>query len=436
MAHSGSDEDYLIVTNQEGRRALGCSCPSFVFRREHDADTTCRHMDAYNALADVRRGESVEEDASARTSSTADAGQARNRIEGAPTLIRWIVEEEMSIDMERDAALHTWHERHQHDGVLMSQDDTAFANLLERVRSDIGGFETNDVLDGSDHTFGIELELEFESPSARHEALRRLNQEGIASSAAETGYHSRLHPTLWTPQRDGSLREGFEIISPVLRDTPEEWERIHRMMEVLNESGGLKVSRSNGLHIHLGNQNLDDRGYRWQRLARYLHGYSKDYYRMGGARQADGRNAGHRGEHYAKPLKESAIRRISKSDTALEASQKLIEANNHGGGNRYHMVSTHKMVNAHVPTVEFRYPNATYDARILQRQVQLANLTMMQSAYLRKNMPGSDRLPKLFSHDTSIPLSEDPTMRFRQFLDTLGSDRLRSIAASLWVRGE
>jgi hypothetical protein len=60
---------------------------------------------------------------------------------------------------------------------------------------------------------------------------------------------------------------------------------------------------------------------------------------------------------------------------------------------------------------------------------------MMQAAYLRKHLPGADRLPKLFAHEHSVEPAFSREGRFRQYLDTLGSDRLRRIATGLWVRG-
>lgn len=437
MAHSGSDEDYLVVTNETGRESLGCSCASFIYHRGREAGTPCRHMNAYDALADARRGGAGAQEAVSRHNAASDQSlEVAHRIEQAPNLLRRIVDEEVTIDRERDEALRAWHERHEHDGVLMSQDDAAWAQLQEEAQASIGHFETDDVLDGSGNTFGVELEVEFENGTDIDAVLRTLHAEGITWISGVTGYHSQGREGFWTPQRDGSLRNGIEFVSPVLRDEPREWERIQRMMQILNDTHGLKRSDTNGLHIHMGNTPLDDRGYRWQRLARYASGYSEEYYRMGGARRSDGSDGLHRGSHYAKPLNVTNLQKISKSDTAMDASRKLVGANaRYPYGNRYYMLSTAKMVNSHVPTVEFRYPNATYDVNVLQRQVQLANLTMQQSAYLRKGMLGADRLPKLYSHDESVQIDEDPMRRFRQYLDTLGSDRLRKIATRLWVRG-
>ncbi|MFX4302359.1 amidoligase family protein [Alicyclobacillus tolerans] len=429
IAHSGTNEDYVVVADHTGEQAVSCSCSAYAFHRNQPAGTPCRHMRAYNVLG--RHAET-------ETAPSADS-VVGHRVEGAPMLMQRIVNEEMAVEQERDTALQQWHERHQHDGILMSENDAAWQDLKARAMSGAGSFETEQVLDGSDTTFGFELEVEFADRGAFQRTLQRLKEEGITDVPMLRQYHSRGTEGYWNPTRDGSLEEpAVELVSPVLRDTPENWRKIGTMMQILHESGALRQTNHTGLHIHIGNDKLDDRGYRWQRLARTVAGFQSCYYQMGAARHSEGRPANHRGINYTRPLHLPHLQRLRRTDTAVEASKKIIGEYRNRIGDRYYMISTHKQAHAGVPTVEFRYPNSTHDPVILQRQIQLAHATILQSAYLRKHMPGAERLPKLFAHDTGPEmntLSEDREKRFRQYLDTLGSDRLRLLATQLWVRG-
>ncbi|MCL6548858.1 MAG: amidoligase family protein [Alicyclobacillus sp.] len=423
--HSESGREYVITTDRTGETAVACSCPDHQHRHR-----MCRHMTAYNALAaeraEVRRAEREQAEAAERA---AREPQIENRVTSAPTILNHIVEQEAGWDRERDRALYAWAEQHSHDGVFVSEDDRAWEALRASAANaeGLGPYERDTVLDHSGLTFGIELEVEGVYGS---DVARALKRAGLSQSSLEQSYRT-LARDQWIVKSDGSLVNGCEVVSPPLRDEPETWAAIEEVTNILREHGA-RTSNRTGFHIHLSHEVLDDRGYRWQRLARYMFGFPMQYYRMGAASHSHD-VTWHRGTAYAAPLHEHDVRRISRTDTAMEASRKMIGYLGHGS--RYKIINTAKFIEHHVPTVEFRYPNGTIDPIIVQRQIQLANATMMQAAYLRKRMPGADRLPALFRGDHSINLSQDNNMRFRQYLDTLGSKRLRRIATALWVRG-
>lgn len=442
--HSESGREYIITTDRTGEVAVACSCPDHQFRHR-----VCRHMEGYNLFAseqaalsraEQERQQALEHMQHKMEKQTEDlhtldyeAMRLRldNRVVASPSIVIPITDQEAAWDRERDRALYEWAERHAHDGVFMSEDDKVWTAFLDEMSTldSLGVYERVTALDGSTLTFGIELEVEGVHGE---DIARALKQSGLTEMPVEFGHKAQAQKRdTWIVKSDESLRGGCEVVSPPLRDTPETWEAIQEVAHILSQHGA-RTSKRTGFHIHMSHEILDDRGYRWQRLARYMFWFGAEYYRMGAA--SDSHNVTpHRGLHYAQPLQLRHIRQLRCSDTAREASRKLVGYAGHDS--RYKIVSTAKFLEDHVPTVEFRYPNGTIDPVVIQRQIQLANATMMQAAYLRRNMPAAYRLPALFGGDRSDVLAKDPEGRFRQFLDTLGSDRLRRIATGLWVRG-
>jgi hypothetical protein len=85
-----------------------------------------------------------------------------NRVVAAPTILRSVAEKEAALERERDRALHARAERHAHDGVFVSENDEAWERLKpQALQPDgLGEYARENVLDGSNLTFGIELEVE------------------------------------------------------------------------------------------------------------------------------------------------------------------------------------------------------------------------------------------------------------------------------------
>lgn len=422
IAHSQSGRDYILATNSTGDVALDCSCPDR--QHSHDSAHVCRHMAGYNRLADVSEGqnETIRHDEAPGVAES-------NRVSQIPTIIIRNASSEDAWETNRDRNILIWQEQHKHDGIFVSENDEAWKDLKLEAAVDYGEYETENALDGIDNTFGIELETE----GGDYEKIgRELYRAGLSDRSMMISYNSRNTEGMWTLKHDGSLSRGGEVISPILKDTPETWAAIQEVTKILN-SNNATTSRRTGFHIHIGNQVLDDRGYRWQRLGRYMIGYDRQFNTMGAASNTHGITP-HRQGSFTGPLSISDVQKIKRTDTAIQASKKIIGYRHHD--DRYKMINTAKMIESGVPTVEFRYPNGTVDKRVVQRQVQLANATMMQAAFLRKDMLGANRLPHVFNTDPeNIPLSSDPETRFRQFLDTLGSHRLRLNATRLWIHG-
>src|SRR6202521_5381114 len=83
-------------------------------------------------------------------------------------------------------------------------------------------YERENVIGDPHQTFGVEIEFDGADPNA---VARALHEAGLAASPRQEGYHSqRRQPGMWTVERD--ITVSGEVVSPVLRDTPETWAQL------------------------------------------------------------------------------------------------------------------------------------------------------------------------------------------------------------------
>ena len=155
-------------------------------------------MEGYNRFAAERR---MAEQSEAERQRVAEAMRAQssadvpvetaNRVTAAPTILTHITDAEAAWDNERDRVLHVWHERHQHDGVFLSQDDARWREFRASAATleGLGAYETEHVLDGSGLTFGIELEVDDVDGDR---IARDLYEAGLSSHPYERSYSSRV----------------------------------------------------------------------------------------------------------------------------------------------------------------------------------------------------------------------------------------------------
>lgn len=103
-------------------------------------------------------------------------------------------------------------------------------------------------------TFGVELEV------SRGPRSRGLHPRDLATQMAAAGitahYAGYTHAVTsdWKLVDDGSVTDGFELVSPILRGE-EGFAQLRRLSPVLL-GAGLKINRSCGFHVHIGIENL------------------------------------------------------------------------------------------------------------------------------------------------------------------------------------
>jgi len=227
-------------------------------------------------------------------------------------------------------------------------DDAAFQELYRQARQGNLPYEYENVLNGSNNTFGVEIEF---SGGDRAAIARELYERGLIPEPRQVSYHANRQPGMWSFETDASVRDGGELVSPVFRDTPETWRQIEEVCEVVRRHGG-RATASCGGHVHIGSGPLDHEREHWQRLVRLCRENEDLIYRIAAGGESRGR---HRGTHYTVPLT-----RISTMD---------LQRTGHYGA-----------VNARQYTVEFRYFNGTLDPRQIQTNIRLAHGLMNAAA--------------------------------------------------------
>jgi hypothetical protein len=433
------DADHAVVESDGGGRYettnTSCTCPHFLHRLSRDPERAaegCRHMQAMRLARQQVAQQRRERRRQARQEPVLPVEvHEENRLTFAQ--IDWTEE------AQREEVLNIWRQNRVFDGIYMSRDEQAWQTLQERAGQD-WDYQYENVLGGTGVSFGVELEVEFDSQSQRTAALNELYQEQLTFTNQMQGYHSEGRSGFWKAERDGSLGSyGVEIVSPVLYDTPDNWKQIEKATEILRRHGAKTTNRCGG-HIHVGIAPLDHRTYSWQRLARIGVGFERQFYRMGGANSESYRQSGqpgqHRGSSYAKPLEWISFG----GNAEATAARRQISSE------RYKIFNTtnidHLNPRLRKPAVEMRYPNGSIDHRQIQAQIQVANAVVHQAAAIRNDSPQSEFTPRfsetsrhLRYRDRSVSTSREEA-NFREFLDVLGNPHDRLAATWLWVRGK
>lgn len=326
-----------------------CTCMHHIMR-----DERCRHMDAVDiAMGQVIDGQRYNDNMNA----------VENLVES--DIIEEINRNEIMADQEDDEFFYLDHEA-EFERKLMNGIDVPY--------------EYENVLNGSDVTFGIELEFVGGDADA---IARDLYREGICAYDHRVNYHARSIEGKWKLERDGSVSDGSrggELVSPVLKDTPETWKNIEKICEIAKRHGARIDDRCGG-HVHIGMDPLDTARQRWRRFFNVMSGYEECIYRSAGGDEGRIRS-GHR--HYAESFQRRAeygsnrrIRLESVDDVralAADVSQR----------NRYYALNLKNVAEMGKPdTVEFRYFNGSLNPKQIQANVKLSSGVIMAARKCR-----------------------------------------------------
>ncbi|MEW6253242.1 MAG: amidoligase family protein, partial [Planctomycetota bacterium] len=264
----------------------------------------------------------------------------------------------------------------------------------------------------------------------RAAVARDLYREGLIPTPQQQGYHSHTRrPGMWSYEQDGSVTGG-EIVSPVMRDTPEAWRQIERVCEIVRRHGGQATHRC-GLHVHVGSAPLDTSARRWYRLVRVAGGYEDVLFRIAAGGSSGGEHRGaHRGYGYARPGLALRVRpQMPISPAAAGATEQVIHRVLSPGG---HYEAVNASGHFSRGTVEFRHFDGTLDPAQIQAYVKVAN-GVVQAAQRLRSARAEAALP-----DRGMPVGSgasgaDPEHRaVRRFLDTIFG-RTRDKAHLLWL---
>lgn len=153
------------------------------------------------------------------------------------------------------------------EGAAVFQADYAAAKARREAGENPIPYMTENATDGlgapgTGRGFGIELEfkmdpnIDYTQRATKMRAiLRELNDLGLTRHANQDRYHaassrgySSSHQGGWTAEQDGSV--DMEIVSPIMNDTPETWENIAKVCEIIRRNGGV-VDKDVGCHVNV-----------------------------------------------------------------------------------------------------------------------------------------------------------------------------------------
>jgi len=325
-------------------------------------------------------------------------------------------EERARIDREQQAAQQLWEEFLRVQGEAVPEGDRslvandALHRLLKRLAMTAAAsrYEQEHVIGDPNQTFGIEIEFDGADPNA---VARALHDAGLASSARQESYHSSSRVAgKWTVEHDSTV--AGEVVSPVLRDTPETWAQLERVCQVLQAHGARATGRTGG-HVHVGvdSAGMDHDVNKFRRVARVCAWAEDLIYRLAAASGQRGRS--HRGStngyRWCGPMGSGRFEEVQ----GLSDLANRVGSSHSVGLNFGNILDRNR-------TIEYRYFDSSLDPARLQANIKLACWITKRAA----------ELP-----DSAIPQERTPLGSHRSPCDPDQGDRLlRHFADLIFVR--
>lgn len=289
--------------------------------------------------------------------------------------------------------------------------------LPYRTENVLGGYARR----GEGRGFGIEIEFEMSDSlrySEREEQLERIGQElyeaGITSNPNQRGYRSARRDGYKDVHVDGRGRGTWsfendcsvdaELVTPIMYDEPETWERLATAIAIIKRHGG-RPTKEAGAHIHVGTGDYRGDAAKYAALMRIMNQHEDVWYRLA----SDPARGAHRNNGYAVPL---ASVPPSGFANVAEAKRRQPE--------RYSAVNFKTVTTDSKSHVEFRLFDATLDPGVIQSQVMLAvAATEAAARNSARSITTIERETSGFhrSHTFSSPKEESASTR--SLIDTL-----------------
>lgn len=202
-----------------------------------------------------------------------------------------------------------------------------------------------------DITFGLEIEAEDTSQVQIYDQLKLHNLWGT-----------------WDLKNDASLEFGVEINSPVLTDTPKNWQELDQICAILRP---LSIINNNcGGHIHIGTQILGEKTTSWLQFIILWSTYENIIFRFLYGEYLTARTSLHQ---YAPPLAKTLTRDYKFLKRIWHLHPKtIIKKVDHTKNQAINFSYIDKLTEEdYCNTIEFRAPNGTLDPIIWQNNVNL-----------------------------------------------------------------
>jgi hypothetical protein len=229
-------------------------------------------------------------------------------------------------------------------------------------------FRTENVTDGicadepGARQFGVELEFDIKPGVDRYDALAKIGKElheaGLTNSPHQTHYHAAQNNgwAKWSFEEDCTV--SGEIVSPIMKDTPEHWQELKTAVDIINRNGGVASTRT-GSHVHISTASYENTDAKHIELLRQVNQNEDILYRLA-SNPATGK---HRGTQWCAPNVSDSL-----ADVDTESTGHYFDTS-HGVGLNFESAKnpTFKKSN-----VEFRMWDGTLDAAVIQQQVALS----------------------------------------------------------------
>jgi hypothetical protein len=332
-----------------------------------------------------------------------------------------VIAERRRLEQEQRHAQRLWEEflRAQGESVpegerSLATDDQLHEQLQRLARTSAAAeYERENVIGDPNQTFGIEIEFDGADP---HTVARALHEAGLASSPYQQGYHSHREPVKWVVERDSTVTG--EIVSPVLRDTPETWAQLERVCQILRDHGARTTTRTGG-HVHVGadSANLDHDVNRFRRVAKVCAWAEDLMYRLAAASGRSGRQ--HRGAgngyRWCGPMGSG---RFEEAQSLSELAYQV--GSSHGVGLNYGNILDQRR------TIEYRYFDSSLDPARIQANIKLACWITKRAAELPDSAIPTDR-HRLGSHSSGQSSDQNDGLlrRFADLVFVRPADKLK-----------
>ncbi len=199
-------------------------------------------------------------------------------------------------------------------------------------------------------TFGLELEFE---QAMKDRICNQLNQYFNNDS--------------WLLKHDGSLENGAEINSPILKDVESSWQELEKVCEIVSDNA--QIGRKSGGHIHIGTQVIGSKSTSWLNFIKFWSVYENIIYRFVYGDYLVGRPSI---KEYAEPMTRDFWNDYLISKERGYSTEEIVRKASH---KRYQAVNLNNVVNfsdfKKDNTIEFRCPNGSLDPVIWQNNVNL-----------------------------------------------------------------
>lgn len=187
----------------------------------------------------------------------------------------------------------------------------------------------------------------------------------------------------WHSKFDGSLHDGGEVTSPIMKDRQKDWEELKTICIFLREEN-VDTSNHAGGHIHVGYQILEKDTQNWIRFLKLYMTYEHILFRFA---YGDKISARERIEKYARPIADDLYKE-KKEITKIQRFSDLKEILHFGKyvALNFCNIDFNDIFLNYYNTIEFRMANASVNEIIWQNNINAFSKMLLSAREDRINM--------------------------------------------------